>query len=66
MSASEFEAIDPICPHGDDYHEPPALEYYSAYDCGDDEHKGVLYDPENPQTYLEIPVWAVDDVEAMA
>ena len=66
MSASEYETIDSVCPHGDDHHEPPALEFYSGFDAMDDEHKGVLYDPANPDTYIEMSVWATLDVEAMA
>ena len=66
MSAAEHEPVDPLCPHGDDHHEPPALEFYSGFDAGDGEHKGVLYDPENPDTYIEMSDWMVLDVEGMA
>ena len=66
MSAAEHEPVDPLCPHGDDHHEPPRLEYYTIWDDSADEHKGVLYDPDEPQTWLEMSLWMVLDVEAMA
>ena len=58
MSAAEHEPVD-------GFDETPALEFYTGFDAGEDEHKGVLYDPRNPETYIEISVWATYDVEAM-
>ena len=59
MSAAEHEPVD-------EFEETPALEYYTVFDEDDDEHKGVLYDPENPACYIEMSIYVTRDVEAMA
>jgi hypothetical protein len=63
LSAGQHEAIDVLCPHGDDYEPPTELQY--VFD--EEDHVGVIVDPDNllgawieadPDDFIDARMWA--------